>query len=212
MLSDVQVAVHVSECPVDRTFFAYATNTQLTSRTNHEPTTFYTHLLVRVSPAVSVSGSNTSKARLFAEARNRLLEQTGRARQIGGSRSASPYVMDNVTVCSYGRGTFKQGLDRVLERHCTLTFGPEAHSLAIQRSLPNDRERHPDPRRCQSRSLESRAQRGKYTHAHTSHRIQRAASFKKICTCRQGMRASQNAKASHHQAKRAAPSRQCLVD
>ena len=67
MLSDVQVAVHVSECPVDRTFFAYATNTQLTSRTNHEPTTFYTHLLVRVSPAVSVSGSNASKARLFAE-------------------------------------------------------------------------------------------------------------------------------------------------
>ena len=44
-------------------------------------------------------------------------------------------VMDNVTVCSYGRGTFKQGLDRVLERHCTLTFGPEAHSLAIQRVL-----------------------------------------------------------------------------
>ena len=49
--------------------------------------------------------------------------------------------MDNVTVCSYGRGTFKQGLDRVFERHCTLTFGAESHSLAISRTTPNIRER-----------------------------------------------------------------------
>ena len=59
---------------------------------------------------------------------------------VGGSRSR-PYVMDNVTVCSYGRRTFKQGLDRVFESHCTLTFGAESHSLAIWRTTPNIRER-----------------------------------------------------------------------
>ena len=106
----------------------------------------------------------------------------------------------------------KQGLDRVLDRHCTLAFGPEAHSPAIRRTTPNSRERHPDPTRCQHRSLGSRAQRCESTHAHAVHHIQRTASFQAICGCRQGMRASQNAKASHCQASERAASRQCLVN